>query len=37
MGKVLKIEKSDSSLHNEDLAPIPAEKRTWGWFEIFNV
>lgn len=25
------------SLYNEDLAPLPAEKRRWGWFEIFNV
>lgn len=24
-------------LHNDDLAPLPKEKRTWGWFEIFNV
>lgn len=25
------------SLHNEDLAPLPREKRRWGSFEIFNV
>lgn len=25
------------SLYNEDLAPLPPSKRTWGWFEIFNV
>ncbi len=25
------------SLYNEDLAPLPASKRRWGWFEIFNV
>ncbi len=25
------------SLYNEDLAPLPAEKRRWGAFEIFNV
>jgi NCS1 family nucleobase:cation symporter-1 len=25
------------SLYNEDLAPLPAAKRRWGWFEIFNV
>ncbi len=25
------------SLHNEDLEPLAAEKRRWGWFEIFNV
>ncbi|MFC6671606.1 NCS1 family nucleobase:cation symporter-1 [Marinobacterium aestuariivivens] len=37
MGENLTIKKIDTSLHNEDLAPIPAEKRTWGWFEIFNV
>lgn len=24
-------------LHNEDLAPLPKDKRRWGWFEIFNV
>jgi nucleobase:cation symporter-1, NCS1 family len=24
-------------LHNEDLAPLPAERRRWGSFEIFNV
>ena len=26
-----------STLYNEDLAPLSKEKRTWGWFEIFNV
>ncbi|MEH6477772.1 MAG: NCS1 family nucleobase:cation symporter-1 [Sneathiella sp.] len=31
------IEKRDPSLYNEDLAPIPAKDRSWGWFEIFNV
>ncbi|WJK42881.1 NCS1 family nucleobase:cation symporter-1 [Solwaraspora sp. WMMA2056] len=25
------------SLHNDDLAPLPAAQRRWGWFEIFNV
>ncbi|MDN3015821.1 NCS1 family nucleobase:cation symporter-1 [Paenibacillus sp. BSR1-1] len=25
------IRNPDSSLYNEDLAPIPKEKRTWGW------
>ncbi len=25
------------SLYNEDLAPLPPSRRTWGWFEIFNV
>ncbi|MFY1687387.1 NCS1 family nucleobase:cation symporter-1 [Plantactinospora sp. WMMB782] len=24
-------------LHNDDLAPLPAARRRWGWFEIFNV
>ncbi|MDH2326566.1 NCS1 family nucleobase:cation symporter-1 [Cereibacter sp. SYSU M97828] len=27
----------DSSLYNEDLAPLAPEQRRWGWFEIFNV
>ncbi len=27
----------DGALYNEDLAPIPANKRKWGAFEIFNV
>lgn len=27
----------DSALYNEDLAPIPPDKRQWGAFEIFNV
>ena len=27
----------DGSLYNEDLAPIPPDKRKWGAFEIFNV
>ena len=27
----------DGELYNEDLAPLPAEKRKWGAFEIFNV
>ena len=33
----LQIKKIDPTLYNEDLAPVPYEKRTWGWFEIFNV
>ncbi|SHM16650.1 NCS1 family nucleobase:cation symporter-1 [Roseibium suaedae] len=33
----LEIKGRDPSLYNEDLAPIPLSKRTWGWFEIFNV
>jgi|TARA_B110000211_G_scaffold44857_1_gene47514 NCS1 family nucleobase:cation symporter-1 len=31
------LKNQDPSLYNEDLAPIPKSKRTWGWFEIFNV
>ena len=27
----------DASLYNEDLAPVPVDKRDWGWFELFNV
>ena len=27
----------DPALYNADLAPLPPEKRRWGWFEIFNV
>ena len=33
----MQIKKHDPKLYNEDLAPIPMDKRTWGWFEIFNV
>lgn len=33
----LVIRKIDPSLYNEDLAPLPPEKRKWSWFEIFNV
>lgn len=33
----LKVRNTDSRLYNEDLAPLPKSKRTWGWFEIFNV
>ncbi len=33
----MKIQNIDTSLYNEDLAPTSPEKRTWGWFEIFNV
>lgn len=32
-----RIKQIDTSLHNEDLAPLPPAKRKWGWFEIFNV
>lgn len=31
------IKQIDTSLHNEDLAPLSPDKRKWGWFEIFNV
>lgn len=27
----------DNGLHNDSLAPMPKEKQTWGWFEIFNI
>jgi NCS1 family nucleobase:cation symporter-1 len=33
----LEIKKIDPTLYNADLAPIPHTKRSWGWFEIFNV
>lgn len=33
----MQIQKVDPRLYNEDLAPIPSDKRSWGWFEIFNV
>lgn len=33
----LDIKHIDSSLYNEDLAPIKHSDRSWGWFEIFNV
>jgi len=33
----LEIQQIDPTLYNSDLAPVPYEKRTWGWFEIFNV
>jgi len=33
----LKIQNIDPTLYNEDLAPTPRDKRSWGWFEIFNV
>lgn len=31
------IADQDVKLFNEDLAPVPASKRTWGALEIFNV
>ena len=33
----LEIHHRDPTLHNEDLAPVKASRRSWGWFEIFNV
>ncbi|MDO4887113.1 MAG: NCS1 family nucleobase:cation symporter-1 [Actinomycetaceae bacterium] len=33
----LNVHDPDPSLYNEDLAPLPKSKRTWGWFAIFNV
>ncbi|WP_026535381.1 NCS1 family nucleobase:cation symporter-1 [Arthrobacter sp. H14] len=33
----LAVSTADPSLYNEDLAPLPASRRTWGWFSIFNV
>jgi len=32
-----KVTSRDRRLYNSDLAPTPKEKKTWGWFEIFNV
>ena len=31
------IQNKDPRLYNSDLAPTPSDKKTWGWFEIFNV
>ena len=31
------IMKKSPQLYNADLAPTPADKKNWGWFEIFNV
>lgn len=33
----LEIRHIDSTLYNDDLAPIKKSDRSWGWFEIFNV
>jgi hypothetical protein len=33
----LTIAEIDPTLYNRDLAPVAAAKRSWGWFEIFNV
>ena len=31
------IRTKEGELYNDDLAPVPAGRRRWGWFEIFNV
>jgi nucleobase:cation symporter-1, NCS1 family len=36
-GMNYQIESRDAALYNEDLAPLPPERRHWGAFEIFNV
>ncbi|SEG65622.1 NCS1 family nucleobase:cation symporter-1 [Marinobacterium lutimaris] len=28
---------SEMDLHNDSLAPVPKEERTWGRFEVFNI
>jgi len=33
----LEIRHIDPTLYNADLAPVKKSKRSWGWFEIFNV
>jgi len=33
----LAIAEIDPTLYNPDLAPVEGERRSWGWFEIFNV
>lgn len=35
--ETLAITETDGTLWNEDLAPLPQERRRWGAFEIFNV
>lgn len=35
--EALVVRHPDPGLYNADLAPLPPSKRTWGWFEIFNV
>ena len=34
---MIKIKSRDRRLYNKDLAPTDPKKKTWGWFEIFNV
>ncbi|MER6626265.1 hypothetical protein ABT326_39440, partial [Streptomyces sp. NPDC000931] len=36
-GTDLTLHSPDPSLHNDDLAPVPRNRRGWGGFEIFNV
>ena len=36
-GEDLRVTDIDQRLYNADLAPIPRERRSWGWFEILNV
>ncbi len=36
-GDDLTVHSPDPSLYNDDLAPVPGKKRSWGAFEIFNV
>ncbi|TCD12291.1 NCS1 family nucleobase:cation symporter-1 [Oricola cellulosilytica] len=37
MATIQKTGAGEGALYNEDLAPLPPEKRKWGSFEIFNV
>ncbi|MEU2973110.1 NCS1 family nucleobase:cation symporter-1 [Nocardiopsis alba] len=36
-GPDLTVHDPDPGLYNDDLAPLPRQKRSWGTFEIFNV
>ncbi|MFC9937396.1 NCS1 family nucleobase:cation symporter-1 [Nocardiopsis alba] len=36
-GPDLTVHDPDPGLYNDDLAPLPRKKRSWGTFEIFNV
>ncbi|WP_234365123.1 NCS1 family nucleobase:cation symporter-1 [Streptomyces sp. RTd22] len=36
-GDPFAVTRPDPTLYNDDLAPLPYEKRKWGAFEIFNV
>lgn len=33
----LVVDNPDPSLYNETLKPLEKSKRSWGWFEVFNV